>query len=115
MSQVTQSVLLPEEELIARICSREKILFHDLIRPYTRVMFGYADAVLRNPSDSEDAVQEAALKVFSNLSRLEDRSRFRAIGDVTNRFTAHPFLMRFCETATRLWDQQERFSQDRPH
>lgn len=41
-------------------------------------MFGYADAVLRNPSDSEDAVQEASLKVFLNLSRLEDRSRFRA-------------------------------------
>jgi len=75
---VTQSVLLSEEELIARICSGEKVLFHDLIRPYTRVMFGYADAVLRNPSDSEDAVQEASLKVFLNLSRLEDRSRFRA-------------------------------------
>ncbi len=78
MSHVTQSVLLSEEELIARICSGEKVLFHDLIRPYTRVMFGYADAVLRNPSDSEDAVQEASLKVFLNLSRLEDRSRFRA-------------------------------------
>lgn len=78
MSQETQSALLSEAELIARICSGEKVFFHDLIRPYTRVMFGYADAVLRNPSDSEDAVQEAALKVFLNLSRLEDRSRFRA-------------------------------------
>lgn len=68
----------PEEELIARVCAGEKALFHDLIHPYARLMFGYAEAILRNPSDSEEAVQEAALKVFQNLSKLEDRSRFRA-------------------------------------
>jgi RNA polymerase sigma-70 factor (ECF subfamily) len=67
-----------EEEIIARICSGERSLFHDLIRPYTRIMFGCADAILRNPADSEEAVQEAALKVYLNLSKLEDRSRFRA-------------------------------------
>ena len=71
-------VLTSEEEMIARICGGEKTLFHDLIRPYTRIMFGYADAILRNSADSEEAVQEAALKVFLNLSKLEDRARFRA-------------------------------------
>ncbi len=70
--------LTSEEEMIARICGGEKTLFHDLIRPYTRIMFGYADAILRNSADSEEAVQEAALKVFLNLSKLEDRARFRA-------------------------------------
>ncbi len=78
LPQVTHSVALSEEEMIVRICAGEKTLFHDLIRPYTRMMFGCADAVLRNPPDSEDAVQEAALKAFLNLARLEDRSRFRA-------------------------------------
>jgi len=67
-----------EQEMIARICAGEKSLFHELIRPYTRVMFGYADAILRNASDSEDAVQEAALKIYLNLSKLEDPMRFRA-------------------------------------
>lgn len=70
--------VISEDEMIARICAGEKTLFHELIRPYTRVMFGYADAILRNPSDSEEAVQEAALKVFLNLPKLEDRVRFRA-------------------------------------
>jgi len=78
LSPLTHSVALSEEEMIVRICTGEKTLFHDLIRPYTRMMFGYADALLRNPPDSEDAVQEAALKAFLNLARLEDRSRFRA-------------------------------------
>jgi len=69
---------ISELELIARVCDGEKACFHGLIRPYTRLMFGYADSILRNPADSEEAVQEAALKIFVNLSKLQDRSRFRA-------------------------------------
>jgi len=70
--------VLSEEEMIARVCAGEKTLFHELIRPYTRVMFGYAEAILHNAADSEEAVQEAALKVYLNLSKLEDPMRFRA-------------------------------------
>lgn len=68
MSTFVKADVISEEEMIARICGGEKTLFHELIRPYTRIMFGYADTILRNPSDSEEAVQEAALKVFLNLS-----------------------------------------------
>lgn len=71
-------IKISEEELIARVCAGEKTLFHDLIRPYARLMFGYADSILRNAADSEEAVQEAALKVFLNLSKLQDHTRFRA-------------------------------------
>ena len=73
------SVMSPEEAIIARICEGEKACFHDLIRPYTRMMFASALAVLRNPADAEEAVQEAALKAFLYLSKLEDRRRFRAL------------------------------------
>ena len=72
------SVLSEEEEIIARICRGEKACFHDLIRPYARMMFASAQAVLRNPADAEEAIQEAALKAFLHLSQLEDRRRFRA-------------------------------------
>lgn len=68
----------PEEQIIARVCAGEKACFHDLIRPYTRLMFASALAVLRNPADAEEAVQEGALKAFLHISQLEDRSRFRA-------------------------------------
>ncbi len=72
------SVTSQEEAIIGRVCAGEKGCFHDLIRPYTRMMFASALAVLRNPADAEDAVQEAALKAFLHLSQLEDRRRFRA-------------------------------------
>ena len=64
--------------MIALICEGEKAYFHELIRPYARIMFASAQAVLRNPADAEDAVQEAALKAFLHLAQLEDRRRFRA-------------------------------------
>ncbi len=67
-----------EEAMIALVCEGEKAHFHDLIRPYARIMFASAQAVLRNPADAEDAVQEAALKAFLHLPQLEDRRRFRA-------------------------------------
>ena len=67
-----------EEELIARVCSGERACFHDLIRPYTKLMFASALAVPRNPADAEEAVQEAALKAFLHLATLEERARFRA-------------------------------------
>lgn len=67
-----------EEAMIALVCAGEKAYFHDLIRPYARIMFASAQAVLRSPADAEDAVQEAALKAFLHLPQLEDRRRFRA-------------------------------------
>jgi len=68
---------MPDEEaMIALICEGERAHFHELIRPYTRIMFAAAQAVLRNPADAEDAVQEAALKAFLHLPQLEDRRRF---------------------------------------
>ena len=51
------SAISLEEEIIARVCGGEKACFHGLIRPYARMMFASALAVLRNPADAEEAVQ----------------------------------------------------------
>lgn len=67
-----------EEAIIALICDGEKAHFHELIRPYTRIMFAAAIGVLKNPADAEEAVQEGALKAFLHLPQLEDRRRFRS-------------------------------------
>jgi RNA polymerase sigma-70 factor (ECF subfamily) len=63
--------------LIARILSGEKDLFHDLIRPYERGFFLQAYSVLRNPDDAEETVQQAMLKIFTNLAQLAERERFK--------------------------------------
>lgn len=90
------SVMSQEEAIIARVCAGEKACFHDLIRPYARMMFASALAVLRNPADAEEAVQEAVLKAFLYLAQVEDRRRFRAwlLQIVVNEARMHRRLLR---------------------
>lgn len=62
--------------VIGRIRAGEHNLFHDLIRPYERRSFLVAYAILRNPDDAEDAVQQGMLKIFQNLDQLLDLDKF---------------------------------------
>jgi RNA polymerase sigma-70 factor, ECF subfamily len=63
--------------LIERILAGERELFHDLIRPYERGFFVLAYSVLRNREDTEEAVQQSMLNVFSRLSQLDDHEKFK--------------------------------------
>lgn len=63
--------------LILRILAGEKNLFHDLIRPYERGFFLQAYSILRNQDDAEESVQQAMMKIFSNLAQLAERDKFK--------------------------------------
>jgi len=68
----------PEAELalITRICSGEKHLFYDLIKPYERAVFLSANAILRNEADAEEVAQEAVLKAFKYLKNFRQEAKF---------------------------------------
>jgi len=65
-----------EAELIRRICSGEKELFYELVRPYERAVFATAMSILGNQADAEEASQEAVLKALSHLSSFRSEARF---------------------------------------
>ncbi len=67
-----------EQELIRRIRSGEKELFHELVRPYERGVFGVIRSVLPNAADAEEVAQEAVFKAFLHLEQLADNERFKA-------------------------------------
>jgi RNA polymerase sigma-70 factor, ECF subfamily len=67
-----------ERELIRRIRSGEKELFHELIRPYERSVYGVIHSVLPNPADAEEVAQEAVFKAFLHLDQLADDEKFKA-------------------------------------
>jgi RNA polymerase sigma-70 factor, ECF subfamily len=67
---------IAEAQVIAAILSGSTHLFHDLIRPYEHTVFSMAMAVLRNPQDAEDVVQEALLKALRNLHAYRAEARF---------------------------------------
>jgi RNA polymerase sigma-70 factor, ECF subfamily len=68
----------PETTLIRRICSGEKNLFYELIRPYEDGVYLTAFSILRNQADAEDAAQEALLKAFTHLEQLRSDDKFKS-------------------------------------
>jgi len=60
----------------AQIISGQKELFRLLIKKHERAVYGMGMSFFHNVEDASDFTQEVFLKVFSNLSRFEGRSRF---------------------------------------
>jgi RNA polymerase sigma-70 factor, ECF subfamily len=65
-----------EAELIARILKGEKDLFHDLIRPYERMVYLTVFPILRNETEAEDAAQEAVINAYRHLGSFRGESKF---------------------------------------
>jgi RNA polymerase sigma-70 factor (ECF subfamily) len=66
-----------EDRIItAQIISGQKELFRLLIKKHERAVYGMGMSFFHNTEDASDFTQEVFLRVFSNLSRFEGRSRF---------------------------------------
>ena len=74
---MTRPQLRPKEaELIKSVCDGEREAFYELMRPYERMIYATAIAVLKNPADAEEVAQEAVMKAFSNLLSFRAESKF---------------------------------------
>ncbi len=65
-----------EAALIARIVAGERDLFHELVRPYEKMLFTTCNAMLRNEADAEDAAQEAVMKAYKALKGFRAEAKF---------------------------------------
>jgi RNA polymerase sigma-70 factor (ECF subfamily) len=67
----------PEElMLIARILSGERDLFHDLSRPYERLVYLTALSIVKSDAEAEDVSQESIIKAFRALARFRGEAKF---------------------------------------
>src|SRR2546426_10216865 len=64
-----------EAGLIARILDGEKDLFHELIRPYERMVYLTLFSILKNEADAEDGAQEAMINAYRHLSSFRGESK----------------------------------------
>jgi RNA polymerase sigma-70 factor, ECF subfamily len=62
--------------LIARILSGETELFHQLVRPYEKLVYVTIYAILKNESDAEDAAQETMINAFRHLRSFRGDAKF---------------------------------------
>jgi len=65
-----------EAGLIARILAGEKELFHELIRPYERMVYLTLFAIVKNEAEAEDGAQEAAIKAYRYLASFRGEAKF---------------------------------------
>jgi len=65
-----------ESSLIVRILAGETHLFHDLIRPYEKLVYVTIFAILKNETDAEDGAQETMINAFRHLSSFRGEAKF---------------------------------------
>lgn len=65
-----------EADLIARILSGEKELFHELIRPYERMVYLTVFSVVKNETEAEDGAQDAVINAYRHLASFRGDAKF---------------------------------------
>jgi RNA polymerase sigma-70 factor, ECF subfamily len=65
-----------EAGLIARIVAGEKELFHELIRPYERMVYLTLFAIVKNETEAEDGAQEAVISAYRHLASFRGDAKF---------------------------------------
>jgi RNA polymerase sigma-70 factor (ECF subfamily) len=65
-----------EARLIVRILDGEKELFHELIRPYERMVYLTLFSIVKNEADAEDGAQEAAISAYRHLTSFRGDAKF---------------------------------------
>src|SRR5215467_8381626 len=65
-----------EADLIARILGGEKDLFHELIRPYERMLYLTAFSIVKNQTDAEECAQDAVVNAYRNLAKFRGDAKF---------------------------------------
>ena len=74
--EATAVVGRDEAGLIARILAGEKELFHELIRPYERMVYMTVFVIVRNETDAEDGAQDAMVNAYRHLAKFRGDSKF---------------------------------------
>jgi RNA polymerase sigma-70 factor (ECF subfamily) len=65
-----------EKALIARILGGETELFHELIRPYERMVYLTILTMVRNETEAEDGAQEVMINAFRHLKSFRGDAKF---------------------------------------
>src|SRR5688572_28718536 len=68
MSAIKQSISVDEEQLTKRAMERDLDAFSQLVLRYQDIAYNHAYALLGDPNQAEDAVQESFIKAFQAMN-----------------------------------------------
>ena len=67
---------ISDEDVVRRVVAGERELFELLLRRYNQRVYRAVRAILRNPDDVEDVMQQAYINAYRHLHQFEGRSGF---------------------------------------
>ena len=67
---------ISDDEVVRRVLGGERELFELLLRRYNQRVYRAVRAVLRNPDDVEDVMQQAYINAYRHLHQFEGRAGF---------------------------------------
>jgi len=67
---------MTDEEVVRRVVAGERELFELLMRRHNQRVYRAVRAVLRDPNDAEDVMQQAYVDAYRHLHQFEGRSSF---------------------------------------
>ncbi len=67
---------VPDEELGKKAVAGDVRAFEDLVRRYMNIVVGFALSYTGDPHAAEDLAQEAFIKAYASLGKLEDPAKF---------------------------------------
>jgi len=71
-----QSKNTDEAGLITQILAGEKERFHELIRPYERMVYLTLFSIVKNETEAEDGAQEAVISAYRHLGSFRGDAKF---------------------------------------
>jgi len=74
--KLMQTTKVNEAAIIARILAGEKELFHELIRPYERMVYLTILSIVKNEEEAEDGSQETMISAYRHLSSFREEAKF---------------------------------------
>jgi RNA polymerase sigma-70 factor (ECF subfamily) len=67
---------LTDEEVVERVCNGERALYELLMRRHNQRIYRAARAIVRDPAEAEDVMQDAYVRAYENLATFAGRATF---------------------------------------
>jgi RNA polymerase sigma-70 factor (ECF subfamily) len=72
----SQTDLLTDEEVIARVLAGETGMFEIVMRRHNQRLYRVARGILRNDGEAEDVMQDAYVRAYEHLHQFEGKAKF---------------------------------------
>lgn len=99
---------LEDAKLVSALRQGDAQAFEGIMRRYNQRLFRVARSILHNETEAEDAVQEAWLRAFTHMDKLQDTNR---LGGWLSRIAANEALDRLRRRGPALPDDAEALSE----